>query len=92
MPKFCKEILHFCQHSIHSKGWLLLEESSTGQSTTVMLIWCLNKWQVLSLNFWQVDSFLQKNEFLNLYTVVLVSLLSGGCTDELVDNRENYQG
>ena len=31
MPKFCKEIMQYYQYSIHSKDWLLVEETSTGQ-------------------------------------------------------------
>ena len=31
MPKFWKEIMQYYQYSIHSKDWLLVEETSTGQ-------------------------------------------------------------
>ena len=37
-------------------------------------------------------SFFSEKEFLNLHTAILFSFPLGGCVDEVVDNRTNYQG
>ena len=36
-------------------------------------------------------SLFSEKEFVNLYTMVLVSFPSGGCLDEAVENRASYQ-
>ena len=39
-----------------------------------------------------IRSFFSEKELLNLFTMLLVSFPSGGCVDEAVYNRTNYQG
>ena len=38
-------MLQYYQYSIHSKHWLLVEDTSTAQenNTKIMLIWCLKQ-------------------------------------------------
>ena len=56
-----------------------------------MLIWCLKQVIEFILEFSISGSFFSEKEFLILYTMILSSLLSGGCVDRIVDNRTNYQ-
>ena len=48
--------------------------------------------KILSLHFQLVEGSFQKKFFLNLYIIILFSFPLGGCIDEVVDNRTNYQG
>ena len=57
-----------------------------------MLNWWLKQVKDLILKYSISGSFFSEKEFLNLYTMILVPFPSGGCIDEAVDNRENYQG
>ena len=59
--------------------------------TAVMLIWCLKQVIEFILEFSISGSFFSEKEFLISYTMILSSLLSGGCVDRIVDNRTNYQ-
>ena len=62
--------------------------------TTVMLILCLKHFKDFILAFSISESFFSEKEFLNLNlnTMILFSFLLGGCVDEVVLNRSNYQG
>ena len=57
-----------------------------------MLIWCLKQFKDFVLKFSITGSFFSEKEFLNLYTMMLFSFPLGGCVDEVVDNRPDYQG
>ena len=68
---------------LHSlKDWLLVEETFTGQYHSnydwyLWLIWNLKQVKDFFLNFSKSGSFFSKKEFLNFYTMVLVSFPSG---------------
>ena len=47
----CWGIVQYFQYSIHSKDWLLVEETFIGQNQTIMLIWCLKQFKDLTLTF-----------------------------------------
>ena len=57
-----------------------------------MLIWCLKHVKDFILTFSVSGSFFSEKEFLNLYAMTLFSFPLGGCVDEVVDDRTNYQG
>ena len=57
-----------------------------------MLIWCVKHVKDIILTFSISGSFFSEKECLNLYTMMLFSFPLGGCVDEVVDNRTNYQG
>ena len=57
-----------------------------------MLIWCLKQVKDFILKFSTSGSYSSQREFLNFYIMILFSFLSGGCVDEDIDNRTNYQG
>ena len=54
-----------------------------------MLNWWLKKVKDLILKF--SINFFSENEFLNLYTMTLASFPSGGCVNEAVGDRANFQ-
>ena len=56
-----------------------------------MLIWYVKQVKNFMLKFSIRGSFSSQKEFLNLYTMILF-FPPGGCVDEDVDNRTNYQG
>ena len=60
--------------------------------TTVMLILCLKHFKDFILAFSISESFFSEKEFLNLYTMIIFPFPLGGCVDEVVLNRSNYQG
>ena len=68
MLRFCKEILQYFQYSIHSKDWLLVEETSTGQNHNNYLIWYLKEFKDLILKFLASGSFFLEKEFGTFYT------------------------
>ena len=51
-----------------------------------MLIWCLKQVKDFIFEFSLSESFFPEKEFLNLYTIVLVSFPLGGFVDEAVNN------
>ena len=57
-----------------------------------MLNWRLKKVKDFILKSTISGSFLSEKEFSNLYTMIIIYFPSGGCVDEVVDNRTNYQG
>ena len=59
-----------------------------GNSTTVMLVWCLKQVKDFTFKFSKSGNFFSEKQFLNLYTILCASLL----IDEVADNRANYQG
>ena len=57
-----------------------------------MLIWCLKQLNdFIIIKFQSVEVSFQK-KFLNLHAMIFDSFRSGGCVDEVRDNRTNYQG
>ena len=50
-----------------------------------MLNWCLKQTKDFIFKFSTSGSFFSEKEFLNLYTMILVSFPSGGCVDEAVN-------
>ena len=57
-----------------------------------MLIWCLKQLKDFILKFSISESFFSEKKIWNLYTMIHFSVLLGGCVDEVVYNRTNYQG
>ena len=59
-----------------------------------MLVLCLKQVKDLILEFPVGGSFFSEKTTFRLlyYTIVLVSIPLGGCVDEVVDSRANYQG
>ena len=57
-----------------------------------MLNWWLKQIKDFILNFSKTGSFFLEKEFLNLYTMILVSCSPDGCVNKAVGNRTSYQG
>ena len=51
MLRFCKEMLHYHQNSIHWKADFYRKKLSQDNNTTAMLIWCLKQLKGLILKF-----------------------------------------
>lgn len=56
-----------------------------------MLVWCLKQVKDFTFKFSKSGNFFSEKQFLNLYTIILASFLSGGCIDEVSDNGAIYQ-
>ena len=82
----------YFQYFIHSKDWLLGRNFHRTKILTTMLIWCLKHVKDFILTFSISGSFFPEKEFLNLCTMILFSFSFGGCANDVVDNRINYQG
>ena len=83
--RLCQKMLQYHQYSIHSKYWLLVEDTSAAQNnnTTVMLIWCLKQLKVFILKFSISGSSI-------FWLLILVSFPPGGCFDEVSNNWAHY--
>ena len=74
---------------LHSKDWLQEEETSTGKSTVMLILF-----KDFIFQFLVSGSFFSEKEVLNLYTILLVSLsFRWMCwSDQGVNYEANYQG
>ena len=91
MVRFYKEMLQYFQYTIHSKYYALVEETSTGHYHN-NYVESVVRTKYFILKFSISGSLISEKEFLNLYTLILVSFPLGGCVDEAAHSRTNYQG
>ena len=68
-----------------------MEETFTGHYHN-NYVELLVKSKYFTIKFSIRESFFSEKKFFNLYSIILVSFPSGGCVDEAVHSRTNYQG